>query len=354
MKNARRLILFRADASPEIGTGHVVRCAALAAALKSRGADILFVSRYLGDAYRDELTNQGFGVTMLEGEGSSPQNADADAMATIQAMQGYARPAWLVVDHYGLAADWHRRLRPHVPRIAVIDDLANRPHDCDLLLDQNVLIGDDRRYEPWVPATCRQLLGPGFALLRPQFAEARRTLRWRDGPVRRLLICCGGGDADNLTERAVEAFLDVQIEDVHAEVIVGAAYPHWERLVAQHGDCVGLTIERNVADMAARMARSDLFLGAGGSMTWERAALGLPGITIAIAPNQQRMCEDLATIGAGIHLGDAATQTVSGIAGAFRTAVARPAWRADAARKLMAICDGLGVERVCTALGPCS
>ena len=327
-----------------------MRCAALAAALRERGAEILFVCRQLPDDYRDRLSAEGYTVEMLTGDGGFA--AKADAAQSGAALEKFGRPDWLIVDHYGLGESWERQLRPHVGRIMVIDDLADRPHDCDLLLDQNHYSDAEDRYRSLVPPECRLLLGPRYALLRPQFAEARKSRHRRDGDVHRLLICFGGSDADNLTGRAIEAFLAARLPEVTADVVIGGANPHWPELATRYGSHQNIRLKRDVVDMAALMQQADLFLGAGGSMTWERSALALPGLTVAVAANQERLCEDLEAVGGGIHLGDPATASADSIADALRLLVRHPLLLRAFGERLASLVDGRGASRVARQLAP--
>ncbi|HPZ14727.1 MAG TPA: UDP-2,4-diacetamido-2,4,6-trideoxy-beta-L-altropyranose hydrolase, partial [Bacillota bacterium] len=206
-------IVIRTDASPAIGTGHVMRCLTLANALARKGVGVSFICREHEGNLCDLIEEQGFTVHRLPAPESS---FEADATPAHAAWLGAAwqedarqtgavirtlgiKPTWLVVDHYGLDYRWEEALRPLVGRIFVIDDLADRAHDCDLLLDQNLFADMQTRYAGKVPADCRLLLGPEYALLQPIYAELHDRIPPREGPVRRILISFGGADRDNLT-----------------------------------------------------------------------------------------------------------------------------------------------------------
>lgn len=183
-------VLIRTDASVEIGSGHLMRCLTLADQLRSEDSAVAFACRDLPGGLFDLLQTHGYRYARLPSAtpGSNAQQDDAEA--TLEAAEKLFPDGldWLVVDHYGLDATWERMLRPHVRKLMVIDDLANRPHDCDLLLDQNYYRDLDRRYHGLVPEQCITLLGPTYVLLRPEFADARQQLRLRDGSVRRILV----------------------------------------------------------------------------------------------------------------------------------------------------------------------
>ena len=177
-------IAFRVDASTQIGTGHFMRCLTLADALKQHGAKIRFASRHMPEYLRDMLVVKGHEFMLLD---SSPSDAisdglshanwlgtsqHADAQDTVQALSGQTWD-WLIVDHYALDARWESALRQTAKNIFVIDDIADRQHDCDVLLDQNLYADMDSRYTGKVPAHCQLLLGPRYALLRDEFRQLR-------------------------------------------------------------------------------------------------------------------------------------------------------------------------------------
>ena len=191
-------IVFRVDASIAIGTGHVMRCRTLAAALKKHRANIQFITRAHPGHMGDMLTGDGFAVTLLprpartENTGEDYAtwlgvNQQEDANDTITALRNQ-QCDWLIVDHYGLDRVWETHVRPYTRKLMVIDDLANRPHECDMLLDHNYALDDNERYRPWVPERCDLLLGPRHALLRPEYARCRETMIPRGGDIKRLFI----------------------------------------------------------------------------------------------------------------------------------------------------------------------
>jgi|CXWL01.1.fsa_nt_gi UDP-2,4-diacetamido-2,4,6-trideoxy-beta-L-altropyranose hydrolase len=298
-------VVFRADASNRMGIGHLMRCLTLAEALRNRGVETGFISRaHLGNLV-ELLQRQAMPVTVLP---PPPQSTGVtseeyatwlgvtqaeDAEQTIQALHG-DRPDWLVVDHYGLDADWEQRLRPHTAQLMVIDDLANPCHDCDLLLNQNYSAGGENRYKDLVPENCRLLLGPRYALLRPEYEAYRRTLRLRDGEVRRVLVFFGGSDPHNMTKLALEALSVPEFQHLEVDVIVGANNTHRAALEKQALARPLTNLYGSRPHLADLMAHADLAIGAGGGTTWERMSLGLPSLVVSIADNQRAACELLA------------------------------------------------------------
>ncbi|HZN27630.1 MAG TPA: UDP-2,4-diacetamido-2,4,6-trideoxy-beta-L-altropyranose hydrolase, partial [Burkholderiales bacterium] len=231
-------VVFRADASETIGTGHVIRCLTLATALRERGVASVFFSREHAGNLCALIEAQGFPVTRLsKGTDSAARPFDVpphaawlgvswqtDAEQTRVAIESMGKtPDWLIVDHYALDANWESAMRPFARRCFAIDDLADRQHDCDLLLDQNLTANLRVRYTGKVPAQCVQLIGPEFALLQPVYAELHGSLAHRAGPVKRLFVYFGGADPHGLSARALEACKSAQLGDVEIDVVVGRA-----------------------------------------------------------------------------------------------------------------------------------
>jgi len=298
-------VVFRVDASARMGIGHLMRCLTLAEALRERGVQIRFVCReHMGNLIA-LLQQQAMPVTVLPApavtDATSGEDYAAwlgvtraeDAEQTIAALNS-EKPDWLVVDHYGLDVEWEQRLRPHVSKLMVIDDLASRRHDCDVLLDQNYSAEGERRYVGLVPDTCKLLVGPRYALLRPEYAAYRKTLRSRDGHVRRILVFFGGTDPQNVTGMALEALSHVELRHLDVDVVIGANNPHREALEKQSRERPQTTIYCSRPHLADLMPQADLAIGAGGATTWERMCLGLPSVVISIAENQRPATEALA------------------------------------------------------------
>jgi UDP-2,4-diacetamido-2,4,6-trideoxy-beta-L-altropyranose hydrolase len=210
---------------------------------------------------------------------------------------------WLVVDHYRLDAHFERHLRRLGLKILVIDDLADRPHDCDLLLDQNLYRNLEVRYRGLLPESARTYLGPKYALLRPEFRQARRLLRPRQGALKHLLISFGGGDPTNETAKALAAMDLLGLDALSLDVVIGSSNPNASSLQAACAARPGCTLHIQADTMALLMSRADLALGGGGGTTWERCFLGLPTLTVVVAANQRLLTEAVAAFGAAWNLG---------------------------------------------------
>ncbi len=330
-------VIIRVDASHRIGTGHVMRCLTLADLLREEGTQVTFICREHAGHLCNLVEKQGYAVQRLPHAESEPDIGDGeysqwlgvtqevDARQTEALMQReQEKAAWLIVDHYALDNTWERVLRPLVNQIMVIDDLADRSHDCDLLLDQNLCQDFQHRYDGLVSDDCRLLLGPQYALLRPEFGSARENLRQRDGRVRRLLIFFGGADATNETAKAIDAVTRLGRPDISVDVVLGTSNRYRDEIAAQYSGHDNIRFYQQVDNMAQLMADADLAIGAGGTTTWERCFLGLPGIVIAVADNQRPIIGALAREGAVWNLGWHEDVSASDIETALRHALHRP------------------------------
>lgn len=323
------LAVIRADASTSIGSGHVMRCLTLAHRLKKeKNAKVVFVMRVLSGNLIGVVEKQGFEVLQLplanqkyslSGYGlwlTVPM--DVDAQQTIEVLEHYLQEHCcdvvdrLIVDSYALDEQWERMLRPYCKEIMVIDDLANRRHDCDILLDQNFYLNKSARYAGLVPEHCKMLLGPEHALLREEFREAKKHLRKRDGTIKNILVFYGGSDLTNETEKAIKALAQLHDEGYNftADVITGVSNSRREKIKNLCSKYQFLHYYCQVSNMAEFMNKADLMLGAGGSTTWERLYMELPALVTAVAENQIQGCEDCSQAGMINYLGRAENVTV--------------------------------------------
>ncbi len=301
-------VVFRVDASLQMGTGHVMRCLTLAQVLKDNGANVEFICRKHEGNLIDKIRSNGFIVFELELPIENKVDnklfyshwlettQQQDAQDCLSALQP-TKIDWLIVDHYGIDVDWQQDLKIHYDQLMVIDDLADRKHQCDILLDQN--FGRQHQdYEALLPKSCELLLGSQYALLRPEFSKWRKySLERRTHPIfQQLLINMGGVDADNITEQILEELEKCNLpSDINITVVMGESAPHIESVKAR-ADALPYKVEVkvDVDNMAEIMANADIAIGAAGSTTWERCCLGLPTIQIVIAKNQNIVAELLA------------------------------------------------------------
>jgi UDP-2,4-diacetamido-2,4,6-trideoxy-beta-L-altropyranose hydrolase len=296
-------VYIRVDASNRIGSGHVMRCLTLAHELRTTGADVSFICRELPGNLCDLIEQQSFKVIRLimgvsnnetyHGENKTDYSQWLGASVSIEIKQvlrnlsHLKRADWIVVDHYSLDEHWEHAIRPYSDRILVIDDLANRRHDCDLLLDQNLFIHPEGRYDRLVPPHTEVLLGPQYALLRREFKEERNRLRYRSGIIQRILIFFGGSDSTNETAKTLRAIESINRPDLYLDVVVGSSNPNRHEIELLCQTVPNAHFSCQINNMAERMFLADLALGAGGSTTWERCYLALPSLTVIVAENQR-------------------------------------------------------------------
>lgn len=315
-------IVFRTDASVQIGTGHVMRCLTLADVLREHGAQCAFICRphvgHLLDLIR-QRDHLALALPALDQDIQSDATSTShaawlgtdwrtDANETRKALTdalGEAIVDWLVVDHYALDERWEQALRTNCQRLMVIDDLADRPHDCDLLLDQN-LGRNVQDYGGLLKQYTSALIGPTYALLRPEFAQFRfQSLARRVKPsLKHLLISMGGVDKDNVTGQVLEALKTCPMPtDLHITVVMGPHSPCLAQVQLHSAQMPWSTEVRvGVNNMAQLMAGSDLAIGAAGSTSWERCCLGVPSLVFVLAANQSAGADALQKAGVAIAL----------------------------------------------------
>lgn len=282
-----------------------MRCLTLAEQLHSQGASISFICRDLLGNLNHYMEEKGFNVFSLSQNAHLVNiNCETDAEQTKAVLETEQPIDWFIVDHYKLDKQWETTMRPYVKKIMVIDDLADRVHDCDLLLDQNVYKDLEYRYDGLVPHECIKLLGPKYALLRPEFVHERNMLRERNGEVQRILISFGGSDPTNETAKALSAIDLLKLQHhIHIDVIVGNSNPRKDRVRQLCRSMPNTTYYCQTENMAELIAKADFAIGAGGSSTWERCFLGLPCLTLITADNQAETMKAVACFEVIIHLG---------------------------------------------------
>lgn len=352
-------VVFRVDASLQIGSGHVMRCLTLAIGLRANGASCQFICREHPGNLASAIRQRGFAVHLLPmghscsitqtvGPGTAWLGATLDQEIEDAALALAPLAAdLLVVDHYSLDSTWEVRMRSLCRKVMVIDDLANRNHECELLLDQN--LGRHRNdYLGLTPDTANLLVGPAYALLRTEFSMLREHAipRRRAGELKRVMISLGGVDQDNITVDVLDALKRSSRNNLAITVVMGAAAPHIES-VQRIAETMPWPTEVVVAvdDIAARMLNSDIAIGAAGSTSWERCCLGLPSIVLCLADNQKEVIQALvdAQVSRVISVcslksngADALSQVIDEMASDL--------W--VYAERSMKVIDGLGVNRV--------
>ena len=349
-------VAFRVDASALIGSGHFMRTLTLADVFKREGALVRFVSRQMPGHFQLLLRDRGHELVVLTEPGDTGLIGDlahsswlgtsqsCDATETALALSD-RRWDWLVVDHYALDCRWETPMRTQAIRIIVIDDLADRVHDCDILLDQNLVTDHEFRYVDKIPTACRALLGPQYALLQPIYAEMHVRARPRQQPIRRILMFFGAADRDNITGRSIAAFLQLQRTEIDVDVVLGTDNPHVNLIKQQVSGIDTIHLHLGLASLAPLMAAADLAIGACGATSWERLCLGLPALVITLADNQRQVALYLHTENLVHWIGDKEEAHQPVIARALEI-ILQDVSLTNWSCRCLRVCDGLGAQKV--------
>lgn len=293
---------IRADASLQIGSGHIMRCLTLADLLKQNGHKITFICREHDGHLADLIQQKGFDIHLLAKSESKNFTklyahsqwlgvSEADDFDECQSILQQLQPDWLIIDHYAISKNWEdlaRKLLPNI-KILVIDDLADREHDCEILLDQN-FGRNSQDYQTLIPPHCQLLLGSRYTLLREEFSQWREISLNRRKNLKKpetILVNLGGVDKDNITLKILQSLAQFLSTDFTVTVVMGKTAPH----IASVQDFAKTTnfachVIVNANNMAELMANADLAIGAAGSTTWERCCLGVPTLVCVTADNQ--------------------------------------------------------------------
>ncbi|HSR30804.1 MAG TPA: UDP-2,4-diacetamido-2,4,6-trideoxy-beta-L-altropyranose hydrolase [Anaerolineae bacterium] len=338
-------LLIRADASAQMGTGHVMRCLALAQAWQETGATVCFVLATPALAIEARLSDEGMGTTILD---TAPGNK-SDAEQTIVLAEEVGAE-WVVVDGYQFDAPYQRAIKETGLRLLFVDDYGHADHYyADLVLNQNIYARESlyNKREEYT----RLLLGTRYALLRREFWTWRGWRREIPAVARKVLVTMGGADPENVTGKVIKALNQVDVDGLEAVVIMGGSNPHYGELHAvAEGLPFSVRLERNVSNMPELMAWADVAISAGGSTCWELALLGLPAAVLVLAENQRPIAEGLDTAGVVLNLGwNRGLSSVSLAEAVERLLLAGDA-RAEMARRGRQIVDGHGAGRVAEIL----
>jgi len=333
-------VVFRVDSSAQMGLGHLMRCLALAYELEQKGHNITFICRELEGNFIKMIVYKVIVLSINNSFRSEDLYLDwlgaeqeEDAEQTIRVLPNHTK--YLIVDSYSLDRRWHQKLRPYVEKILVIDDLADRQFDCDLLLNQNLMV-QKKDYKDIVPSSCKLLLGCDYALLRPEFQNLReKALKKRKltKKVKNILISFGGSDVDNLTYDILKKIN----KDFNIVVILGLSSPH-NKMVQKYAQDKNIEVIINTDNMSDLMLDADLAIGSSGSTSWERCCLGLPALLFIVGADQEKISYNLDVLGAAKVVKDLEVD-LNNISSNITL------WK-DMSSKAANICDGSGSSKV--------
>ncbi len=333
-------VIIRADATERTGTGHLMRCLALAQTLRAVGVDVTFISACKSKSLHQRILDEGFQVALLE----RPYPDPADWSATARVLQSHQN-AWVVLDGYHFDASYQQSIKEAGHRLLVIDDTAHlNQYCCDILLNQNIN-AEQLHYAP--DRDARLLFGPRYALLRPEFLNRTSWKRKTPDVARKLLVSLGGEDSDNQTLKVIQAVQLANVDGLEAIIVVGSANPHVKMLQTEcRKSQAPIHLIHNALDMAELMSAADMAVSAGGSTCWELAFMGLPALVIILADNQRLVAEGLKEAGVALNLGWYESLSPLNISKALEKLAFGPDVREEMAGRGRKLVDGKGTKRV--------
>ncbi|MGF2033929.1 MAG: UDP-2,4-diacetamido-2,4,6-trideoxy-beta-L-altropyranose hydrolase [Nostoc sp. CmiVER01] len=338
-------LLIRADASTQIGTGHVMRCLALAQAWQDAGGGVIFVMATEAPDLKTRLKSGGMEVIYLPIEIGSAEDAEETAKLARQFDAN-----WVVVDGYQFGAKYQEIIKEFELKLLFIDDYGHaKQYYADIVLNQNIH-PEEELYRNRQPYT-QLLLGTNYSLLRREFWQWRGWQRSLPLIAKKLLVTLGGADPDNVTLKVIQGLQKVEVEELEAVVVVGGSNPHYDRLlVVSQESKFPIHLKRNVKNMPELMAWADVAIAAGGSTSWELAFMGLPSIVLILADNQQDTAEKLGNLNIVINLGWHQDISEVEIAQAIKKLLLAKQTRIEISRHAQQLLDGYCTARIITIL----
>ena len=354
------MIFFRTDASDKIGKGHVTRCLKLASAMRMHGAECYFICRNHEGNLIKKIQQKKFKVCVLntlknsEKEKINSSNLThskwlgvdwkTDAKDTIMAL-GSKKADLIIIDHYAIDSRLEQELRPYTKKIMVIDDLADRNHDCDFLLNQNLGSSADL-YKNLIPKGCYQFYGPNYALLDPVYQHTRSKLKSPTSKISRILIYFGSGKYTiKLIENILVSLNEPKLLDLKIDIVIDANIKNLSKIHKLLKFKKNVRVHSNLPDLAILMSSADIAIGAGGSTTWERCCMGLPTILVILAINQKLIGEFMHKAGAAIVL-NKNKNLITQIKEAIFLLLNNKDLYTKMSKKAFSICDEKGINRV--------
>lgn len=357
-------IVFRVDASFEIGSGHVMRCLVLAHKFREIGIESWFICREYEGSLCELIESHRFYVERIDPPGEDLirfmaennkqyfdflSKLDVEQTKIAIYKRSSTRPEWIVVDHYGLDKNWEIEIGKLAKRLLVIDDFLDREHACDLFVNQNLLEygSSELSINPLKP--CKKLIGPRYALLTSEYRETHLIQSVRSGRIRRIFMFFGGMDNSNITQKAISAFIRVGRSDIKLDVVLGQANINRDGILSQIAPFDNIELHMGISSLASLISRADLGISACGTNTWERLCLGLPSIVITIAENQRPIAKVLSSLGLIKWLGDDLEVDEEKILVSLKAIIEKevsPDW----SKACFGVVDGLGANRVVAAM----
>jgi UDP-2,4-diacetamido-2,4,6-trideoxy-beta-L-altropyranose hydrolase len=338
-------LIIRTDASIEIGTGHLMRCLALAQAWQNSGGQPIFVMATAVPVLEERLLSEGMNVVHLLVDRGTVEDAKETANLAKE-----LNANWIVVDGYHFGNNYQQIIKSSELSLLFIDDYAHADYYCaDLILNQNIYAHEAMYVNRGVDTEL--LLGTRYALLRSEFLQWQGWQRSLSPKASKVLVTLGGSDADNVTLKVIQALQLVKIDELEAVVVLGGSNPHYEQLLlASENSLFPIRLEKNVANMPELMAWADVAITAGGSTCWELAFMGLPSVILILAENQRAIAQTLHEIKVGFNLGEFKDISINEIAKVVSKLLLSPLTLSDMSRYSQVLVDGKGSIKVVTKL----
>ncbi|MCP4668342.1 MAG: UDP-2,4-diacetamido-2,4,6-trideoxy-beta-L-altropyranose hydrolase [Deltaproteobacteria bacterium] len=338
-------LVIRADATTQIGTGHVMRCMALAQAWQDRGSQVTFLSHCESDSLYRRITDEGFSFISIQRSHPDP----SDLYMTLESLSAMSSELssdiWLVLDGYHFTPQYQKAIRNGGKRLLVIDDYNHLPHyHADILINQN--IGASSISYICDPDTIR-LLDCKYALLRREFLKHKDRSREISKKAKKVLVTLGGADPENVTLKVIQGLNQLNDKGIEVKIVVGPSNPNiqslWKELSLSTFSFELLTSTNEMPDL---MAWADIAVSGGGTTCWELAFMGVPTLVITIAENQKAVGLGLQSAGAAIDLGESDTIDIANFAMILNELLFDFARRDEISINAMRLVDGKGTNRL--------
>jgi UDP-2,4-diacetamido-2,4,6-trideoxy-beta-L-altropyranose hydrolase len=297
-----RNLIIRADASTQTGTGHIMRCIALAQAWQERGGHVIFLSHCKNDKLRHRIIHEGSHFEPIHKPYPDPSDLDQTIRKLSSTKKDRSSDVWLILDGYHFHPDYQKNIVESGHKLLVIDDYNHHPHyHAHILLNQNI-------HAPELKYSCNidtvKLLGTKYILLRKEFLNYINWKRAIPEKANKVLVTLGGGDPDNVTLKVINALNRINESNLNVKVVIGPANPNVEslkkELVFSKFSYEILNFAKNMPEL---MTWANVAISAGGSTCWELCYFGVPFIVIILAKNQWDIGNGLDGVGAAKCLG---------------------------------------------------
>ncbi|CAH1223793.1 UDP-2,4-diacetamido-2,4,6-trideoxy-beta-L-altropyranose hydrolase [Paenibacillus sp. JJ-223] len=347
-------IFIRADASKSIGTGHLMRCLSLCEELSRYSESIIFLFKELTEYLKESIMKKGFRLLQLVS--TYPSGSEEDAEQTIAQLFdkfGSVENDWIIIDNYCIDHVWERKVKALFRKTIIIDDLANREHDCDVLIDTNLHEGNETKYDGLLQNDTLKLLGPKYALLRSEFKETIKNIDFFEykSKVERIFVCFGGTDPTSETLKVVNVLSSLATrKNFIVNIVVGESNTDIKLIDKKCDEIEKFNLFVQPKSIAAIMGDSDIAICSGGSLTWERYCMGLPGLIVTVAENQVSIAKQCERIGIDNYLGKSSEITETSLLECIEGTLNEEFGIIERKNKARSIVDGLGVTRVANIL----